>query len=319
MNVFVTGGSGYLGQSVLRRLVGAGHCVSMLARSDEAAQRVSRLGARPVRGDLGDVQAFEGALDGVDVVVHCAAPVEFWGPWERFESAIVHATMSLARAAAKRKVRRFVHVSSESVLQDRTPLVDIDETFPYPEKPNSVYGMAKMKAEKELLGSTLGLDVVVLRPTFIWGPGAPALRTISEQVKSRQFVWIDGAKADFEAVHVENVAAAIELALTGGADRNVYFVTDDERATVRSFFTRAFEALGIEPPTGSMPGSIASLLAALVEGVWKVLGKASEPPLSRFSLAFVQMPRHYHIGKARTELGYVPVVSRNEGFSGLRG
>jgi uncharacterized protein YbjT (DUF2867 family) len=77
MRVFVTGGSGFVGGHVVERLVRDGHEVVALARSDAAVRAVEALGARAARGDLGAIP--EGALQGVDAVVHCAARAEDWG------------------------------------------------------------------------------------------------------------------------------------------------------------------------------------------------------------------------------------------------
>lgn len=304
MNVFVTGGSGFLGQVVVRRLRESGHHVRALARSRQAAEKLSAWGAEPVEGDLDHPERIP--LKGVDAVVHCAAPVEFWGPWRKFEKQIVQASVSLARAADRAGVKRFVHISSESVLQERGPLLDINEAHPYPLKANSVYGEAKRQAEVALLALPLQMELLILRPTFIYGPGCPALETILGKAKSGGFMWIDDGQSPFEAVHVENVADAILAALTKGEPRAIYNITDGERRTVREFFTNLFSVAGVPVPARSLPGWLASGLAGFVEAFWRLLRIETPPPLSRFELAFVAQPRRYDISRARAELGYQP-------------
>jgi 2-alkyl-3-oxoalkanoate reductase len=314
MICFITGGNGFLGSEVIRRLLSDGHEVKALARSDSSAATITKLGATPVKGDLSNIHVWQESLRGCDAVVHCAAPVEFWGPWQKFEDEIVKATKNLHTAATAMGVRKFIHVSSESVLQDREALLDIDETCPYPMVPNSFYGKAKMLAEKALLQSVDAMNVIILRPTFIWGDGCAALSEIAARARSGAFRWVESGTCSFEAVHVKNVAEAILLAAKLGTGKKVYFVTDDEGSTVREFFTAFFTAVGIPVPEKSMPNFIVRPLAGFVECIWKVLGLKKPPPLSRFEWAFVAMSRRYNIAKIKSELGYRPVISRVDAF-----
>lgn len=318
MNIFVTGGSGFLGKQLLARLRETNHKVLALARSSISARVVEELGATPVIGDLSNIENWKDHLNDVNVVIHCAAPVEFWGPWEKFEEEILSATSNLAVAAAGHGVRRFIYISSESVLQDKEPLLDIDEGHPFPAEPNSYYGKAKMLAEKRLQTTSLPMDIVILRPTFIWGIGSPAFESIKAKATSGQFVWIDQGRNEFEAVHVDNVVAAILSALSNGKNKEVYFITDQERCTVREFFDELFQSMGIAAPARSLPGSIAKLAATTVECLWRAAKLKSNPPLSKFELSFVAMPRRYSPSKAQNELKYCPVISRKSGFEQLK-
>ena len=291
------------------------HTVRALARSEAGIGSVKDLGAEAVHGDLDHVENWEQHLKGVDVLIHCASPVIFWGPWKSFDRHISVATSKLLEAAARSGVKRFVYISSESVLQDKAPLLDIDERCPYPKRANSFYGEAKRKAEEILIASKSPVEIIILRPTFIWGLGCPAFKQIGDNVRSGKFMWIDQGQVSFEAVHVENVCHAISLSLSKGKDRSIYFVTDDERATVSEFFTRLFNALKLSVPKKSLPSWLAAPLARIIEGIWKVFHIPSSPPLSRFELSFVQMPRRYDISRAKAELGYQPIKSRKAGFA----
>lgn len=104
MNLFVTGGSGFLGKQLLIRLGKTEHKVAALARSSTSSKIIEDLGATPVKGDLNDIQKWKHHLNGLDALIHCAAPVEFWGPWKKFEHDIVDATVDLVEAAAKQGV-----------------------------------------------------------------------------------------------------------------------------------------------------------------------------------------------------------------------
>jgi 2-alkyl-3-oxoalkanoate reductase len=314
MNIFITGGSGFLGQRLITRLVGEGHSVTSLARSLEAADSVKRAGGTPLIGELTNTGEWEQALQKYDVVVHAASPVEFWGVWADFERDVVKATSDLYEASARNNVQRFIYISSESVLQYRKPLLDITETEPYPKEPNSVYGKAKKLAEQALLRSEGITDCVILRPTFIWGKGVPALDAIVKKMKEGAFLWIDGGKAVIECVHVDNVVEAIICALSKGRHKGIYNITDDEAKTTRELISALAATQGVSAPDKTMPGSAVGIAVWLIEVVWKLFGIKSVPPLTRFELAFVNMPRRYNIASAKEELGYRPRISFAQGL-----
>ncbi|QSJ15530.1 NAD(P)-dependent oxidoreductase [Nostoc sp. UHCC 0702] len=314
MNIFVTGGSGFLGKRLIKRLLADNNTVTALARSDSSAKILEQLGAKVIKGSLEDITQWETDLQGHDIVIHCAAPVEFWGPWEKFYQEITLATKNLLVSSSKMHVKRFIYISSESVLQDVAPLVDIDEQFPYPAEPNSYYGKAKKLAEQEILNFSTETKCIILRPTYIWGQGDKTPLTLETKIKSGQFMWIDNGQCIIETVHVDNLVEAISLACIKGNDKQIYIVTDDDPITVKDYFNQVFQIRGIKAPNKNLPSFIANPLATIVESLWKLLNIKSPPPLSRFDLSFVAMPRKYNISKIKRELGYKPIISRKIGF-----
>jgi len=317
--VFITGGSGFLGQQVIKRLAKEHYVLHGLARSESSNKKLISLGVEPVHGSLETINEWKHYLENIDVVIHCAAPVEFWGPWEKFKKGIVEATEDLYKAAEKYNVKQFIFISSESVLQDKKDLIDIDETEPYPKEPNSYYGKAKMLAEKFILSQSGNMKSIIIRPAFIWGEGVKALDTIIDKIKSNDFMWISKGKSWFEMVHAKNVAEAIYLAMEKGYDKGneIYFVTDDNPQTVNSFLTKLIQTQGIQPPRKSIPKWVANLLAGIMEFIWKTFRIKSTPIITRFDVAFVAMGRKYNISKIKSELDYKPVITEKEGLKRL--
>jgi 2-alkyl-3-oxoalkanoate reductase len=318
VKIFVTGGSGFLGQRLISRLRHEGHEVTTLSRTPRSDALLEALGAQTVRGSLTDIDAWQDALQGQEVVVHAASPIEVWGDWKDFERDIVRASLDLYRAAAARGVGRFIQISSESVLQGDGPLLDVNEAHPYPPAPNSLYGKAKMHVEQGLLANAAGTECLILRPTFIWGHGGKQLDKVIDKVRSGQFMWIDKGHVPMEMVHVDNVVEGVRLALTRGSSGQVYWLTDGRPMPARAFLGALLEARGVEVPDKSMPGSLARPVAAGVEALWRLVGLKSVPPLSRFQLDFVALPRRYDLAKSQRELGYRPVRTFEQGVAEMQ-
>lgn len=318
MKIFITGGTGFLGQRIIERIEKNGWEIAGLARSSNSSKKLESLKVSPILGSLENIDDWKGELSGVDVVIHCAAPVEFWGSWEKYQKGIVEPTEKLFEAAEEKGVKRFIFISSESVLQDKKELIEIDESKPYPKSPNSYYGKSKMIAEKFILAQKSNMESIIIRPTFIWGKGVQALNTMIEKIKSGEFMWIDHGKSLFEMVHVDNVAESVVLACIKGEDKNIYFVTDDNTQTVKEFLSKLIQTQGIAPPEKSLPKGIAGVLANIVERVWRVLNIKKNPPITRFDLAFVAMDRKYEITKIKKDLGYKPVVTEKEGLEAMK-
>lgn len=318
LNIFVTGATGFVGKRLLARLQADHHTVTALSRSTAKSSMLAETGTKVIHGSLENIGEWAPALAGQEVVVHLASPIEVWGKWEDFHNPITLATEQLLKACDEQGVRRFIYISSESVLQGNGPLLDIDETYPYPDEPNSYYGKAKKLAEVGIRRSSSSVHRVILRPPYIWGDGDKQLDKVIGKVKAGQFMWADGGEIPMEMVHVENLVEAIMLALTRGENGETYFVTDGNPRPVREFLTALLTARGVTPPTRSAPSWLLRPVARLVEGVWRVLHIPGVPPLSRFQLDFIALPRRYGIGKIRNGMGYRPVTDFAEALQAMK-
>ncbi|MEU9061680.1 NAD-dependent epimerase/dehydratase family protein, partial [Streptomyces sp. NPDC048430] len=139
---FVTGGSGFIGQVLVRRLLDEGHSVRVLVRSETSAAKVSALGAKPVRGELTDPSTWQNDVTGSDVMFHLAAETDITADRERHELVSVRGTRAAVDAARHAQVPRFVHCGSEAALLAGAPLVDVDETAPLRPDSEAAYSAA---------------------------------------------------------------------------------------------------------------------------------------------------------------------------------
>lgn len=316
MKIFATGASGFVGQRLLKRLQQeGGHEVTALSRSPSKDAGLEALGARCVRGSLEDIADWSQALAGQELVVHLASPIAVWGDWEKdFYRPITLASEQLLAACNTAGVKRFIYISSESVLQGEGPLLDVDEAHPYPAEPNSLYGKAKMLAEIAIREASVSTERIILRPSYIWGKGGTQLDQVIAKVRAGQFVWADRGEPVMEMVHVDNLVEAILLAATKGKDGETYFVTDDAPKSAKAFLGELLRVSHAEAGGRSLPGWLLRPLAAVVEGGWRLLHLPGVPPISRFQLDFIALPRRYRLDRIRRDLGYEPVTNFQQGL-----
>jgi nucleoside-diphosphate-sugar epimerase len=319
-SAFVTGGSGFIGGRLIRRLVGDGWTVRALARSESSAAKVRDAGAEPVMGDLDDVGAMAAGASGCEYAFHAAASLGDWGRREDFVRGNVAGTENALRACREAGVRRFVHVGTEAALLVGQPLVNADERVPLRPDSKAHYPATKAMAEQAVLDASRdGFETVVLRPRLVWGPGdttiVPALK---DAVDKGRFSWIGGGGHKTSTTHVDNVVEGLVLAATRGKPGNAYFVTDGDPVVFRDFITELMATAGVEMPDRSVPVAVAKPLAGISEGIWAALRRTSAPPLTRLAVWLSAMECTIDISKARSELGYEPVKTIEEGMAELR-
>jgi nucleoside-diphosphate-sugar epimerase len=319
-DAFVTGGSGFIGGHLVRRLVQDGCRVRALARSDASAAVVAELGGEPVRGDLAEVDSIAAGADGCETAYHLAAHLGQWGPWDDFVAGNVTGTENALAGTRRAGVSRFVHCGTEAALIAGQPLIRIDETAPLRPDSKAAYPATKARAEQAVRrASGEAFETVVLRPRLVWGAGdTTLLPAIADAVRAGRFAWIGGGGQLTESTHVDNVVEGLVLAADKGRAGEAYFVTDGEPVVFREFISALLETQGVEPPTRSVPAPLAAVVAGASEAVWRTFRLGGEPPLTRFGLWLSSQECTIVSSKARSELGYEPVTSRAEGMAELR-
>jgi nucleoside-diphosphate-sugar epimerase len=316
----VTGGSGFIGGALVRTLVAEGCSVRALARSDGSASAVEAIGAEPVRGDLADRAAIAAGAEGCETAFHLAAHLGTWGSREEFTRDNVAGTENALAGSREAGVKRFVHCGTEAALIAGEPLVEVDETAPLRPDSKALYSATKALAEQAVRrASADGFETVVLRPRFVWGRGDTTLLPgILAMVKGGRFAWIGGGGHLTDTTHVDNVVEGLLLAAAKGRAGEAYFVTDGDRVVFREFVSALIETQGVEPPTRSVPASVAGPLAAAAESTWRLLHLGGEPPLTRFAVWISSQECTIDISKATSELGYESIKDRANGLAELR-
>ena len=317
----MTGGSGFIGGALIRRLVADGWSVRGLARSDEAAGRVASAGAEPVAGDIADAASMRGGAEGCEYAFHSAAAVREWGTRAYFEEGNVAGTRNALEAARAAGVRRFVHVGSPASVTAGDPLVNVDESTPL--RPDSKADYAATKAIAEQIVSDAsgdGFETVTIRPRLVWGPGDNSLLPgLTAAVEAGRFAWIGGGRHRISTTHIDNAVESLVLAARRGVPGEAYFITDGEPVVFRDFVTQLLATAGVEPPERNLPAAAARPLAAASEDLWRLTRRDGRPPMTRIAAWLTSVETTFDISKARRELGYEPVKTIGDGMAELAG
>jgi nucleoside-diphosphate-sugar epimerase len=200
------------------------------------------------------------------------------------------------------------------------PLVQADERAPLRPDSPALYSATKAQAELAVRAANgEALETVVLRPRLVWGRGdTTLLPEIVRQVEAGRFAWIGGGEHLTDSTHVDNVVEGLVLAAQRGRPGEAYFVTDGEPVRFRDFVSELIATQGVEPPGKSVPAPVVRVAAAAMEAAWRRLPLRGEPPVTRIAYWLASQECTLDIGKARAELGYVPVRTRADGMAELR-
>lgn len=302
--VMVTGAHGFVGRSLCSSLANQGLGVRPVVRVRSAGE----MDQVPV-GCIGPETDWAPALAGVDVVMHCAARVHVMNEdaassFEAFRRVNVVGTLNLARQAAAIGVKRFVFVSSVKVNGEATLL---GRPFRADDKPNpqDAYGASKYEAELGLrrLGMVTGMEVVIVRPPLVYGPGVKANFAAMMRWLARGVPLPFGSVSDNQRsfVALDNLVSLLATCVHHPAAANqTFLVSDGCDLSTCSLLRRMGNAMGKSTYLLPVPPAIMQLVA-------NMLGKGD---VARRLLGSLQVD----IGKTRELLGWEPPISVDEGL-----
>jgi dihydroflavonol-4-reductase len=312
MKAFVTGGTGFIGSEVVRRLAQGGHEVRCLVRPASDARRIEATGALLVRGDLGSRDSLLEGMKGCDWVIHVAAAYSFWEPDPRiYREVNVEGARNVMECALEAGVSKVVQVGTVVAWGRSAQAPVTEETPPGPVR-FSEY--ARTKHEGELIAwrlrETKGLPLVVVMPGGVFGPGDPKAtgRYIRDLVEGRMPARVF-EKCPFPWVHVRDVAEGIlrAAAKEGNAGEKYFLVA--ENLTFGQINRMISEISGARLPRMRLPAGLAMAGAHLLTAVARLTGK---PPMLGMSVDQIRTMKEGLIvdgGKAARELGirYTPI------------
>lgn len=326
-NCLITGGAGYVGRAIARRLADTGCNVRSM---DVLEHQPDRDGIETVIGDLRDYDSVREAVEGIDTVFHVAAVINIKEIARRAERKFVYdvnvvGTQNVLRAAADAGVTALVQTSSFSVVLDRV-LENTDEREPYATRTRDLYALTKIEAERAVLGADTpgGLRTCALRPGGVWGDNVDCvmINSFLTQYATGKFKAVIGnGKATMDNTHIENLVDAQLLgakalrndaAIVGG---QAYFINDDEAINPLEWFRPLVEGCGGTFPRFQMPAGVMKMVGSLME-IGAYFG-APEPTLTRRGIRNLTESSQFKVDKARRDLGYEPRYNQGNGMPEL--
>jgi len=320
LNALVTGGGGFLGGTIVRKLIERGDTVRSFSRGDYS--ELEKLGVEQIRGDLNDPAALEKACDGVDLVFHVAAKAGVWGKYEDYYQANTVGTENVIQACQANNIETLVYTSSPSVIFDGTDMAGVDESVPYPNHYHAFYPQTKAMAERRVIkAAAKGLKTVSLRPHLIWGPGdlhfaprilarAKKLRIVGSGTNMIDTIYIDNA-AD---AHLQ---AADRLRVSDDIAGRVYFISQDDPINLWEMINAILHAGGKPPVTRHISQKTARRAGAFLEFIYRSFRLPAEPRMTRFLAAELGTSHWFDISAAKRDFGYKPEISTEEGLQRL--
>jgi nucleoside-diphosphate-sugar epimerase len=312
--VLVTGGTGFLGTSLTRRLLLDGVRVRVLTRSAARAQPLADLGADIAIGDVSDRDAVHEALDGIRLAYHLAGPLLVPGiPAAEYRHAHVTGTkLLLACGQQTPSLERFVYCSTTGVLGvtgDRPAREDA------PFRPTNVYEQAKADAETAVRDSWRdGFPAVIARPGLVYGPGDLHLLPFYRSILRRRFRPIGRRQAWLHPIYIDDMTEAlVRCGRRGAALGECFHLAGREPVPITQLAGTIAGAQGTRLPPGYIPVVAAQAVAGLGDRLPGGLRQAA--PLTRNRLDFLTHSRVYDVTKAARLLDFAATTDLPTGVA----
>ena len=311
--VAVTGGGGFIGQSLVVDQARRGRRVRSL---DVKHPGTLPPGLDPVPeridGTILEAEDLDRTFSGCRIVVHLAsAHLEVRQGLSYFRPVNVEGTERVLEAAARAGVSRVVHVSSVGVYGRIPGRVFTEES---PTAPTIPYERTKLAGEEAArrMAADLGLDLVIVRPSWVYGAGCRRTRKLFTAIRKGRFFMVGSGRIRRDGIYIQDCLEGLEAcAHHDAAPGEVLLLVSGEAPTLQEWVAAIAGIQGVKPPWLHVPVAPMWLVSLALEVAFKCIGK--DAPFSRRSLKFFTNPTVFDAGKIRNLLGFKARVSYREG------
>lgn len=314
MKILVTGGTGFTGKALVRRLIDQGHeVVALDYKEGLRTQELRDWGAEVILGSVTDKEVVRRAVRGVELVHHVAAAFrEMNVPDTYYYDVNVNGTRNVLEAAVAEGVRKVICCSTCGVHGNIDHPPGGEDA---PIKPADYYQRTKFEAEPVVRQFfEKGLKTVILRPAAIYGPGDPErFFLIYKRVARGTFPMFGKGKTYYHPLYIDNLVDAFVLAMADGkGEGEAYLIADEEYLEIEDLVRRVGKSLNVNVRIPHYPVWPVVAAGHVVEKVCRPFGIT--PPLFPRRVDWYRQNRAFRIEKARRDLGYQPRVGIDEGL-----
>jgi nucleoside-diphosphate-sugar epimerase len=314
MKVLVTGGTGFTGKALVRRLLDDGHeVVALDYKEGLKTDEIRKWGAKVLIGSVTDAAIVNQAMQGVELVHHLAAAFrELNVPNTYYDEVNVGGTRVVLEAALKHKVKKLVYCSTCGVHGniDQPPAGE-----DAPIQPADYYQRTKYEAEPLVAEyRSKGLETVVLRPAAIYGPGDPErFMMIFKRVAKGSFPMFGNGKTYYHPLYIDNLVDAFVCCMAPGkGDGGTYLIADQNYYPIKELVLAVARALEVPVKVRHFPVMPLVIAGHLCETLCKPF--KITPPIFPRRVDWYRQNRAFKIDRAMAELGYHPKVDLAEGL-----
>jgi len=322
MKALITGGGGFLGSHIAKRLYERGDSVCVLGRKKYSFLPPA---IDCIQVDLRDRECVIQACENMEVVFHAGAMTGIWGRKRDFHEINVNGTKNIIEGCQKYGVKKLIYTSSPSVVFNHHNLENVDESIPYADSYNCEYPKSKAIAEQLVIASNgdKGLQTVSLRPHLVWGPGDPHLvPRIIESAKKNRLVQVGDGQNQVDIIYIDNaveghILACDSLGTASAVAGKCYFLNDGRPVLLWDWINKLLMRLGIPTVQKSISFATAKKLGWILELAYTVFRLPGEPRMTRFIAEQLATSHYFDISRATMDLNYKPLVSVEEGLDRL--
>ena len=319
--VLLTGATGFLGGYVIKELTEhEGYEVVAIGRNEKRGKELEAFeGVRFVKADITNEEKLGEIFEAErpDYVIHTGALSSAWGKYDDFYQANVKSTVIIGGLCIKYKIKRMVYISSPSIYTAKRDRLDIKEDDFDPANKLNFYIKTKLLSEKELHAlEERGLDLTILRPRGLIGPGDPSLMPRLMRANGKIGIpLIRKGKIIVDITCVQNVAYACYLAMTTAMAKGMTFnITNGEPSEFSKLLELFCTEAGETAKFLNLPFGLMYVMASIMEGIYTILPTKKEPVLTRYTVCTLSFSQSLDISKAKEILGYSPKISLAEGI-----
>ncbi|MFQ5673183.1 MAG: NAD-dependent epimerase/dehydratase family protein [Nitrospinales bacterium] len=314
MKVLITGGTGFIGSVLIRRLLERRMTVEALVRHPGQANALESRGVKVLRADLSRPETLKEVEGTWDVVINTAGVMGKFGiSPEQIRAVNVDGVAALYRLCRERGARQFIHLSTVGVTGPTQGAV-FDESSPC--HPSTVYERCKLEGEQVLAGlhEPGAGSLSILRPGFTYGPGDRHKLALFRAIDRGFFFLIGPGDGLLQPIYVDDLVKGIEKTMDARPEGcEIINLCGARPLTWKTFATTAAAVMGKKIPPVNLPLWLCRTAAGVFETAGKFLPFA--PPLTRSRIALMTQSYAYRIDKAERLLGFKPETSLEEGIA----